>query len=157
MPVDITTEVGQVRYNIGDVFEPYMLEDNVIEFVLDRYPEDSSDIRVWKATIDCLRLLKSRFSMEGERRREREGGVEVELYTTKVLNNICDLILWFELNPPSSVKRGYDLHIFGGTSKKEINRVRNDPDVPCPNAYIGMTFEEERGYLISDLWKGYEV
>ena len=155
MAIDITTEVGQVRYNIGDIIEPYLLEDDVIQFLLDKNPDDPSEIRVWKATIAALRVLKGRFSLEGERRREREGGVEVEVSSSNIFSNLCDLLHWFELNPPGGVKKHYDLHIFGGVSKREMERVRCNPDSPKPNAYLGMTYERERGINICDIWRGW--
>lgn len=136
MPADITTENGKVRYNIGDTIEPYLLDDVVIDTLLAQYPDDTSEVRVWKATKDALRILKGRYANEASRRREREGSVEIEVYQNLNYGHICDLLDWYENNPPATIA-GYNLHIFGGVSKKEKARVCNDPDSVLPPAFIG--------------------
>ena len=149
MPIDITTELGRVRYNIGDVVEPYRISDDTINALLLLYPspEYSSDRRVWKTTLDCLYLLRAQYANESSRRREREGSVEIEVYHNTNFGWINDLIDWFKDNPPDDEPRGYDLHIFGGVSKKEKRRVVDDCDSARPWPKIDGTYGEDIKYI----------
>lgn len=140
MPADITTENGKVRFNIGDTVEPYILEDVVIDTLLAKYPDDTEAVRIWKATIDALIIMKGRAAQLSERRREREGSVEVEVYSNLTYDSISDLLEYWKDNPPV-IPKGYDLHIFGGVSKEEVQRVECDPDSNRPYPKIGGTHD----------------
>jgi len=146
MPADYSTEIGKVRYNIGDIVEPYTLEDNVIDSLLTKYTEQSEQYRIWAATVDALLILKGILAKRSERRREREGGTEVEVYANLTYESIKDLYEYYKNNPPADENYGYDLHIFGGVSKEEKNRVANDPDSARPFPKVGGTYEEYEDY-----------
>ena len=148
MAADFTKDNGKVRYNIGDIEEPYILSDVVIDGLLAKYADESPEYRVWAATVDALFILKGIAAKNSERRREREGSVEVEVYSNLTYDAICDLLDYYKKNPPKlGDTYGYDLHIFGGVSKKEVARVKNDPDSnrPCPE--IDRTCDEEYRYV----------
>lgn len=147
MPADFTTENGKVRYNIGDIEEPYFISDDVIDALLDKYSEEAPEYRIWAATVDVLYIMKGFAARNSERRREREGGVEVEVYSNLTYDAISDLLEYWKKNRPGITGYGYDLHIFGGVSKKEVARVKNDPDSnrPCPE--IDRMCDEEYRYV----------
>lgn len=147
MPADFTTENGKVRFNIGDITEPYVLDDVVIDALLDKYADQSEAYRVWAATVDALYILKGISAKNSERRREREGSVEVEVYSNLTYDAISDLLEYWKDNPPKVAEYGYDLHIFGGVSKEEKQRVKNDPDSARPYPEIDGTYEEEPTYV----------
>jgi len=139
---DITTDIGKVRYNIGDIVEPYTLSDMVIQTFLDKYQDEYDQYRVWAATVDSLLALKGILAKRSERRREREGGVEVEVYANFTYDAIKDLLDYYKDNPPKTANYGYDLHMFGGVSKKERQRVEDDPDSSRPYPGVGETYED---------------
>lgn len=148
MPADFTTDNGKVRYNIGDIEEPYILSDVVIDGLLAKYADESPEYRIWAATVDALFILKGIAAKNSERRREREGGVEVEVYSNLTYDAISELLDYYKSNPPKPGESyGYDLHIFGGVSKKEVARVKNDPDSNRPYPEIDGTYEEEDKYV----------
>ena len=147
MPADFTTDNGKVRFNIGDIEEPYVLSDVIIDSILAKYTEESEDYRIWKSTIDALYILKGIAAKNSERRREREGSVEVEVYSNLTYDAISDLLDYWKNNPPKVAEYGYDLHIFGGVSKKEKSRVKNDIDSARPYPEIGGTYEEDPVYI----------
>lgn len=146
MPADYSTDNGKVRYNIGDIEEPYALEDNVIDAILAKYSEDDEPYRIWASTVDALLILKGLLAKRSERRREREGGVEVEVYSNFTYDAIKDLLDYWKSNPPKPATYGYDLHIMGGVSKEEKNRVTGDPDSARPYPEVGGTYEEYDQY-----------
>ena len=146
MPSDFTTENGKVRFNIGDIEEPYFISDDVIDALLDKYSEEAPEYRIWAATVDVLYIMKGFAARNSERRREREGGVEVEVYSNLTYDAISDLLEYWKKNRPGITDYGYDLHIFGGVSKKEVARVKNDPDSNRPYPEIGGTYEGRDRY-----------
>lgn len=147
MPADFSTENGKVRYNIGDIEEPYILSDVVIDGLLAKYTEDSEEYRIWAATVDALYILKGIAAKNSERRREREGSVEVEVYSNLTYDSISDLLDYYKANPPMPDAYGYDLHIFGGVSKDEKNRVKNDLDSARPYPEVDGTYKQEPRYI----------
>lgn len=147
MAADYSTDNGKVRFNVGDIEEPYILDDVVIDGILSKYTEETQDYRIWKATIDVLYILKGITAKNSERRREREGGVEVEVYSNLTYTAISDLLEYYKANPPMVAAYGYDLHIFGGVSKKEKSRVKNNIDSARPYPEVGGTHEEEYTYI----------
>lgn len=148
MAADYSTENGKVRYNIGDVTDPYLIDDVVIDTLLAAYPDDTAAVRIWRVTVQCLLILKARMVREGDRRREREGGVEIEVYQTKGYQNICDLLDYWERNPPDSLKDiSYAGFFFGGVSKEERARVENDPDSIGAGVKVGGELEDSDEYI----------
>lgn len=147
MPADISTENGKVRYNIGDIVEPYILDDTVIDALLSMYPDVTEDVRVWNATVDALRILMARYAGEADRRREREGSVEIEVYHSNNYGYYKDLLDYYLNNPPAGDKDyGYNLHIFGGVSKSEKRRVCSDPDSSRITIKPNYTYEDEEEF-----------
>lgn len=76
---EVPDDVYKVRFNIGDI-DGVDVSDDVILFALSQYSELEESIQVRKATVDVLRHLIGKFASTATRRREREGGVEVEVY-----------------------------------------------------------------------------
>lgn len=129
MAIDYTSPEGKVRLNIGDVTEPYMLPDDLILALLLKYEGQPENFAVYYATVDSLLILKGRFAMTAARRREREGGVEIEEYSAEKYQYISDLLDYWKDNPPDGIiGDNFAPFIFGGVSKKEYDRVKNDPD-----------------------------
>lgn len=97
------TQIELVRLNIGDTTVPYDLTDAQIQYALDKYPvpPNTESYQVWAASIQCLVWLKSMYASEAYRQRERVGQVEKEAYGNERYQAICDLLDWFEKNPPS--------------------------------------------------------
>jgi len=152
MPADFTTENGKVRFNIGDIEEPYILSDVVIDGLLAKYTEESEEYRIWAATVDALYILKGIAAKNSERRREREGSVEVEVYSNLTYDAIKDLLDYYKSNPPKpSDTYGYDLHIFGGVSKEEKSRVKNDNDSARPYPEVDGTYEKNLSMFLGVL------
>jgi len=147
MPADFTTDNGKVRYNIGDIEESYILPDVVIDGLLAKYSDESPEYRIWAATVDALFILKGIAAKNSERRREREGGVEVEVYSNPTYDAIKDLLEYYKANPPKTPTYGYDLHIFGGVSKEEKQRVKGDPDSARPYPEVDGTYEDDPKYV----------
>lgn len=131
-PADLTTEVGQVRLNIGDFDPPtgddYIVSDDIIQFTLDRYAGETSIVRLYRATIDVLTYLKSKYAQEGARTRKRESGLEVEVYANELYQNICDLLKYWENNPPPATGITLAIPIIGGVEVTEYDRVRADTE-----------------------------
>lgn len=147
MPADYTTENGKVRYNIGDITEPYIIADAVIDALLALHPDDTEEVRIWRVTIKCLKLMKAQAAGSGERRREREGGVEIEVYQSQWYAKVSDLLDWWERNPPDSIRDpSFSGFFFGGVSAKERARVNNNPDSVGP----GVAIHEEEDEFTPD-------
>lgn len=127
---DLSTDNGKVRLNIGDVTLPYLVDDDIINAYLAMYPAPtySEGIRIYNATIGTLRYLKANFAQTAARMREREGGVEVEVYGNEKYDAICDLLNWFENNPPSQLGIPVAMPIIGGTTKSERDTVECDSE-----------------------------
>lgn len=141
---DITTNLGRVRYNIGDATLPYKIEDSIINFLLGQYSSKLDEIAIWRATIDALTILKGRYAHEASRRRESEGSVTVEDYQNERYEAICDLLDYWKSNPPDVANpSGVGLFVFGGVSEKEMKRVENDPDSVLPGVKITRNDDEE--------------
>lgn len=90
----VPDDVWKVRFNIGDL-DKLDVSDDVIQFALTQHEALDEEIRVRKTTVDILRHLVGKFSSTATRRREREGGVEVEDYRNEKLKAYKDLYdLW---------------------------------------------------------------
>lgn len=150
-PPILSTEVGQVRLNIGD-FDPedgdqYIISDDIIQFTLDRYTGDSSVVRLYRATIDVLTYLKSRYAQEGARTRKRESGLEVEVYANELYQNICDLLTYWENNPPPQTGISLAIPIIGGVEATEYERVRRDVESVNGGYDIGEVRSRYEGFV----------
>lgn len=127
---DLTSENGKVRLNIGDIESPYLVPNEVIAAYLAQYPDPTftSGIRVYKATIGTLRYLKGKYAQSAARMREREGGVEVEIYGKEKYTAICDLLEWFINNPPEELAIPRAMPIIGGTTNSERDLIEGDAE-----------------------------
>lgn len=150
-PADLSTEVGQVRLNIGDFDPPngdeYIISDDIIQFTLDRYPDDTAVVRLYRATIDVLTYLKSKYAQEGARTRKRESGLEVEVYANELYNNICDLLKFWENNPPPQTGISLAIPIIGGVEVTEYERVRRDVESINGGYDIGEVRSRYEGFV----------
>lgn len=150
-PANLTTEVGQLRLNIGD-FDPtneedYIISDDIIQFTLDRYTSESPIVRLYRATIDVLTYLKSKYAQEGARTRKREAGLEVEVYANELYQNICDLLKYWENNPPPQTGISLAIPIIGGVEATEYERVRRDVESVNGGYDIGEVRSRYEGFV----------
>jgi hypothetical protein len=141
--IDTTDESWLVRFSIGDVDVPYELPDIMVLHSLDMFSSDTQTTRVYKSSIQCLKWIKSKFAVQGSRRREREGGREVEEYRQEKYKAVSDLLDWLEENPPSeSGASGFVLPVFGGTMKSYVDDLKCDPAYVPANAEIGWFYDD---------------
>lgn len=141
--IDVTEESWLVRFSIGDAEVPYELPDIMILHALGMFESDTQVNRVYKASIQCLKWIKAKFAVQGSRRREREGGREVEEYRAEKYKTITDLLDWLEENPPSgSGGSGFALPVFGGTTVAQYNELANSSVYAKPNAQVGWFYGE---------------
>lgn len=155
MPADYSTENGKVRYNIGDITEPYLIADVVIDAILTKYVAETEEVRIYKTTVECLYILKGMFATEADRKREKEGNVELDYYYTKRYERLLDLLEDWENNPPvEEAGQAYAGLFFGGVSKTEKARVENDTDSVLPGAKI-TTFDDKISIAtqLADWWR----
>lgn len=142
--IDVTDESWLVRFSIGDAEVPYELPDIMVLHALDKYPDDTQTLRVWKSSIVCLKWLKAKFAVQGSRRREREGGREVEEYRAEKYKTITDLLDWLEENPLNADgTTGFALPVFGGTMVSQVTEFENSTLYVKPNAQIGWFYTED--------------
>lgn len=125
-------EIEEVRLNIGDTSSPYVLSDTIVGNKIDAYaqPPYTSPQAVYFATLDCLVLLKANsISSSSSLSRTKVGDVEVENETGQDSSYrlYCDLYEFWLRNPPKGVS-GKASFSFGGVSKEEVDRVRQDSD-----------------------------
>ena len=108
-PIDLSSEVGAVRLNIGDVdctpntLDPangtgFDLSDDVIQFSLDKYVDRDAVTRIYLATVDCIRYLVSFYSKQ-IRIRERTGQNEIDGYFNQRYDHYKDLLNDWACNP----------------------------------------------------------
>lgn len=136
--IEYDSEIGKVRLNIGDDEEPLRLVDDVIEIQLEQYTSDTVEIRVWKASLDCLRILLNRAALNASRLREREGGVEIEEYRGDVYKALKERYDDLVANPPSDASTDEaTVIVIGGTSQKETDRIKANSDNKRPPIGIG--------------------
>lgn len=136
--IDYDSEIGQIRLNIGDDEEPLRLIDDILDVQLEKYPSDTSEVRVWKASLDCLNILINRAALNASRLREREGGVEIEEYRNDVYKALKERYDDLVANPPVDASTSEaTLIVIGGVSKKETTRITNNLDNKRPSVGIG--------------------
>ncbi len=150
-PAMLNTEVGQIRLNIGD-FDPvseddYIISDDILQFTLERYATETEVIRIYRATIDTLTYLKSKYAQEGARTRKRESGLEVEVYANELYQNICDLLKFWENNPPPQTGISLAIPIIGGVEATEYERVRRDVESVNGGYDIGEVRSRYEGFV----------
>jgi hypothetical protein len=142
--IDATDESWLVRFTIGDVEVPYELPDIMVLHSLDMFPSDTQVNRIYKSSIQCLKWIKAKFAVQGSRRREREGGREVEDYRQEKYKAISDLLDWLEENPPSETGgSGFVLPVFGGTMVSMQRDLKCNPAYVRANAEIGWFYSED--------------
>ena len=139
-PPDIDTEVGEVRYTTGDVEEPYLVSDELIQKILDKYPDETAEARIYYTSIRVLRILTVVTAGEGSRRREKEYGVEVEVYDASRYDAFRGILDDLLANPPDNVdsldaNRNFGRFYFGGTSRADFFdfATREDANGPLHN------------------------
>ena len=157
MPTDFSTNLGRVRLTIGDFTEPYYLPDEVIEVTLQTHAsEEIQAILIWKASLDSLRALIAEASQEASRRREREGGVEIEDYRNERYEALQDLYDYLVAHPPvGSADSEITCFVIGGTSRKESRRIRQDSDIQDTPFGIGSCFDDIPGKYYAALRRRY--
>lgn len=112
-PVNLASELGQVRVNIGDLdatlnsvtpaqSEGYLVGDDLISFSLLKYADKDQATRIYFTTVDVLRYLVASLARQ-VRYRERSGNHELEGYFNTQFDNYKALLdQWLKdptLNP----------------------------------------------------------
>lgn len=101
-PVNLTSELGQVRVNIGDLdatldvatpaqSDGFIISDDLINFSLTKYADKDSATRIYLATVDVLRYIVASLAKQ-IRYRERAGGSEIEGHFHIQFQNYKDLL-----------------------------------------------------------------
>lgn len=134
-PIDLSSDVGAVRLNIGDTdctpntLDPtagtgFDLGDDVIQFSLDKYVDKDQATAIRLATVDCLRYLVS-FYAKQVAFRERTGNNEVQAQFNQRYEHYRDLLDDWTNNPAlnPSIGAGY---IINTTPKKGIEGMFDD-------------------------------
>lgn len=105
----------QVRLNIGDTEEPYLLDDQFIEFGLYNYPqpEFTEGAAVYLTTIRCLEWLCAKSRTNSASGTEKVGDVTVS-EGSNVYEGVCGLLDYWKKNPPSSSGVSKAVPIIGG-------------------------------------------
>ena len=144
MLIDVSEEHTLVRFTIGDFEEPYEIPNPMVDFFISQQDQTKSQqFIVWKASIECLRKLKAKYAVQGSRRREREGGREVEEYRREKLKSISELLDWLENNPEvAGLSTASALPIFTGTTVEQKLDLENDGDFVKPNVKVGWFNED---------------
>lgn len=136
---DIYTEVGEVRFLIGDISEPYQLDSTAVQSRLLRYPTLSRDYRIYFSALDCLKYLLANLALTGSsRKRHRAGGEEIEEYGGDKFKALKVLYEDLLQNPPAGVSSIPSIY-FGGVSKTEMERVTSDCDSVGVTLGLGWT------------------
>jgi len=137
--------IAQVRLTIGDAETTYILDDVVIQYILDKHSND-----ITASSLEALRYIVSTL---GKKVDEEVGDVKVKWSQLRAHYKqlLSDL-----LRDPSITLTPV-LHFFGGTSKTEINRVRNNSDSNLPPLQEGefttvpksSTRDDDNGFLLN--------
>ncbi len=132
MLIDVSEENTLVRFTIGDFEEPFEISSSMIDYAISQQsPTATKNFRVWKASLQCLYWMKAKYAAQGSRRREREGGREVEEYRAEKFKTITALIDWLENNPDVS-GNSFALPIFTGTETEKVKALENNCDFVQP-------------------------
>ena len=126
MLIDVSEEHTLVRFTIGDFEEPFEIPSSMVDYSISLQDSTATtNYRVWKASLQCLYWMKAKYAAQGSRRREREGGREVEEYRQEKFKSISALIDWLENNPDVS-GNGFALPVFTGTETDRVYNLQND-------------------------------
>lgn len=139
MPTDFSEAATLVRYTIGDIEEPYEIDEAYVAYIVSKQDTTKSlDYVVWKASIECLRRIKAKYALQASRRRERQGGREVEEYRKEKYQTVSELLSWLENSPEVAGMTGVSaLPIFLGTTTERKEALENDCRFIKPNAKVG--------------------
>ena len=119
MPDPAASPVNEVRFLVGDVTEPYLLDDTQIQFAIDQQGG------AYKAAAMCARALAARFSRDVNRRFEdiwSDAGDRAQNY----------LALARQLEFDAKRQGGLGVPIGGGVLKSDIDAVRADTSIEQP-------------------------
>lgn len=108
-PVDLASELGQVRVNLGDLdatlnesdptqSDGFITSDELIEFSLAKYADKDSATRIYLATVDMLRYIVASLA-RNMRYRERASGHEIDSYMSEQYNHYKDLLEQWTKDP----------------------------------------------------------
>lgn len=129
-PIDLSSEVGAVRLNIGDVdctpnaLDPangtgFDLSDDIIQFSLDKYIDKDPITRIYLSTVDCLRYLVA-FYAKQVRLRERAGSHELDGQFNQRYEHYKDLLDDWTTDPSLNpfVAAGYVINTTASKAKE---------------------------------------
>ena len=151
MLIDVSEEHTLVRFTIGDFEEPFEIPSSMVNYALSVQSQTATkNFRVWKASLQCLQWMKAKYAAQGSRRREREGGREVEEYRAEKFKTITALIEWLENNP--DISGGFALPIFTGTETDRVCNLENDSRFVQPRIKSNW-FNEEGNLTGEDYWE----
>lgn len=108
-PVNLASELGQVRVNIGDLdatlnsvtpaqSEGYLVGDDLISFSLLKYADKDQATRIYFTTVDVLRYLVASLARQ-VRYRERASGHEIDGYFYQQFSQFKELLAKWEKDP----------------------------------------------------------
>lgn len=136
-PPDYTTELGQVRLYSGDVIVDeegnYLVSDEVIQTLLDKYVDKTEPQRLYYTTLQVVFLMKNALRPTAMRMREREGSVEREMYGSERYQHLCDFYKELKRDPSVIIEDfAPAIPKIGGVNKQEMQRVRSNPSSNLP-------------------------
>ena len=151
MIIDVSEEHTLVRFTIGDFEEPFEIPSSMVDYAISLQSSTATtNSRVWKASLQCLYWMKAKYAAQGSRRREREGGREVEEYRAEKFKTITAMIDWLENNPNVS-GNGFALPIFTGTETDKICDLENNSNFVQPRIKSNW-FNEDGNLSGEDYW-----
>lgn len=125
LDLDLNDPVNQVRALIGDLDGSFISDVN-ITYLLNKNGND-----VVKAALESLEYILAQVSYY-----VREESGDVEVYWHDLYNRIADRKK--DLERDTVYSRAASLFKFGGTSRSEVKRVKNDPESRC----VGLSSSE---------------
>jgi hypothetical protein len=121
----------QLRVLIGDISEPYILDDDILQYYLDK---NGGDVSLTAKEIMPIILV----NLSTTSVREREG--QVEIFGSERVKNYLDTLEHLN-SAGSSLTKNYAPPTIGGVRKSEVERVRKDPESVSCGFKIGMFSE----------------
>jgi len=121
----------QLRVLIGDISEPYILDDDILQHYLDK---NGGNISL--AAKEIMPIILVNLSTTSVR--EREG--QVEVFGSERVKNYLDTLEHLN-SAGSSLTKNYASPTIGGVRKSEVERVRKDPESVSCGFKIGMFSE----------------
>lgn len=110
--IDPQSPVGQVRLIIGDSIEPYIISDEVIEFLLEQADGD-----IMKAAKMALQFVIRSLTKAVD---QSVGDISIK-YSQMLAN-------FRAIQDDLDRKSNLSVPIFGGTTRSEVERVRQSPE-----------------------------